>query len=166
MPPVSDRYFQLHAKIEEARKVHDYRAAIRYARQTYPLLADFVHECKRQYGRFDIQSSVAVETGSILMAVMGDREGIAELRAALSAIPELQMWMGTAEAAEKDAAIVDKILGVVAREPGVIQSDLKKHLAIEDGRRLSTLAQWLEKAGRLRRGKEGKTYRLFPSSGG
>lgn len=161
---VPDRYFQLHAKIEEAQKAHDYRTAILYARQTYPLLPAFVKACKREYGRFDIQRSIAVDTGSTLMAVMGDREGIAELRKALSETLELQMWMGAAETAEKDADIVDKILDLVSREAGVLQADLKKHLAMEDGRRPSTLVQWLEKAGRLRRERRGQTYRLFPPS--
>jgi hypothetical protein len=162
--PVVDKYFDLHAKIEAAKKAHDYRTAILYARQTYPLFPAFVEACKRQYKRFDIQSSVAVETGSILMAVMGDREGIAELRKALSGTSELQAWMGAAEKAEQDADVVDRILDLVSREPGVLQTNLKKRLATDDGRRLSTLVQWLGKARRLLLEREGKTYRLFPSS--
>jgi hypothetical protein len=161
--PVEDKYFSLHAKIEAAKKKHDYHAAIKYARQTYPLLPAFVEAVKRQYKRFDIQRSVAVETGSTLMAVMGDRKGIAELRNVLSQKPELREWMSAAEMAEQDADIVDKILQLVDRQPGVLTTHLKKHLVMQDGRRISTLIQWLGKAGRLRLERQGSTCALFPT---
>lgn len=57
---VSQRYFALHEQIQTAQKARDYPQVARLARQTYQLLPGFVAACKREYGRWDIQSSVAV----------------------------------------------------------------------------------------------------------
>ena len=54
--------------------------------------------------------------------------------------------------------LVVGIMGVVHREPGLAQSGLKAHLGAADGRRVSQLAAWLEKAGRVRRVKKGSRH--------
>ena len=159
--PVLDEYFRLHELIEGARTARDYRRAIELARQTYTLLPRFAEAWKSAYGRFDIQTSVAVDTGATLMAVMGDRAGIEQLREVISQSPELARWQEAGDRAAEDADLVDAILDLVAREAGVVQRGLKKHLGVADGQRLGRLAQWLEKAGRLRREPHSQTYRLF-----
>ena len=159
--PVITQYFDLHAKIEAAQRVRDYRAAIAHARKTYSLLPAFVEAWKREYGRFDINTSVAVHTGSTLMAVMSDRQGIEELRLMLAKIPELRKWMDTADSARTDLDTVEAILECVTHTPGVMQRDLKDSIPNKDGRRIATLADWLEKAGRLKRQRQNQTYRLY-----
>jgi len=74
---VSKRYFALHEQIQAAQKARDYLGVARLARQTYQLLPDFVEACKREYGRWDIQSSVAVHTGGTILAVLQDEDGVA-----------------------------------------------------------------------------------------
>jgi len=154
------QYFRLSERIETCKADRDYQGAIAAARETYPLLPRFVQACKQEYGRFDIVTSHAVHTASTLMAVTGERIGIMELREALKSAPELQDWISVADQAARDADLVEGILGAVAAGPGLRQTDLKKHVGIPDARRLSTLAEWLEKAGRLRRVKTGSTYLL------
>ena len=153
--------FALSGQIDEARKAGDFHRAIAAVRGSLPLLAAFVRETKRSFGRWDIQSSVAVHTGATLMAVMGDRAGIAELRSTLEATPELRAWLDAADAAEADADLVDLVMAAVAREPGLVQTSLKVRTGQEDGRRLGTLAGWLEQANRLRRIRQGSTYSLY-----
>ena len=126
-------------------------------------MPDFVKEWVRDIGDFSIVTSHAVHTASGMMAVMGEHDGIAELRAILQEVPELHVWLPVAEEAERDAELVERILEVVARAPGMRQADLKRTVGVEDGRRVATLASWMEKAGRLRRVKDGATNRLYPA---
>jgi hypothetical protein len=155
------RYFELSTIIERSKADGDFVSAIHAARETYPLMPAVVAQIKKEYGRFDLRSSHAIHSASTLMAVMGDRQGIRELREALSATDELKDWLPAAEDAEADAALVEAIVAAVAAQPGLKQSDLKGRVS-DDGRRLGTLAAWLEKGKRLRRVNEGPTYLLYP----
>lgn len=160
---VVDRYFELATIIERAKAEGAFPRAIRAARETYPLLPAVVRQMQKEYGRFDISTSHAVHTASSLMAVMSDREAIQDLRGVLTTTQELRDWLPVAEDAERDLIAVNEIVEAVAANPGLVQSDLKNHCGLKDGRRLSTLAAWLEKAARMRRVRDGSTYRLYPS---
>ncbi|MGA8150423.1 MAG: J domain-containing protein [Terriglobales bacterium] len=116
---------------------------------------------KKEYGSFDICTSHAVHTAGTLMAVIGERQGISELRGVLEATPELHHWLPFAEGAQADADLVNAIMAAVNAQPGLKQKDLKAQVN-GDGRRLSTLASWLEKGKRLRRVSHGSTYLLYP----
>lgn len=156
------RYFELGTIIERARADGDFLRAIRAARDTYPLMPAVVRQMKKEYGSFDVRTSHAVHTASTLMAVMGDRKGIQELREALSTTRELRDWLPAVDDAEADAVSVERILAAVAARPGLSQSELKNCVGSDDGRRLSTLAAWLEKGKRLQRVKQRSTYLLYP----
>lgn len=155
-----NRYFDLSSAIVNAKSRGDFRAAARAARQTYPLMDAVVKQMKSEFGSFDIATSHAVHTAGTLMAVIGDREGIQELRSALQLTPELRAWLPFADEADSDADLVDKILTTVNTHPGVKQRDLKVETQ-GDGRRLSLLASWLEKGGRIQRVSQGNTYLLY-----
>lgn len=156
------QYFALSERIVSAKTDRNYALAIAASRETYPLLPAVVRDWKREYGRFDITTSHAVHTGGTLMAVMGELEGLRELRRVLESVPELREWLPVADESEKDAELAEGIVDVVSRSPGVLQSELKGRLGAQESRRVSQLAQWLEKAGRLRRIRSGKTFRLMP----
>jgi len=155
-----NRYFELSNTIVSAKSRGDFRAAVRAARQTYPLMPAVVRQMKSEFGGFDIATSHAVHTAGTLMAVIGDREGIQELRAALQSTTELRVWLSSADEAESDADLVDKIVSAVNAKPGVKQKDLKTEIE-RDGRRLSILASWLEKGGRIQRVSQGNSYLLY-----
>jgi len=159
---VVHQYFALINTVLRAKADSDFPRAIRAARDTYPLMPAVVRQIKKEYGEFDIGPSAAVHTASTLMAVMGDRKGIQELREALAATRELKDWLPSVERAETDADLVDKIVAAVAARPGLSQSELKNCVGSDDGRRLSTLAAWLEKGKRLQRVKQRSTYLLYP----
>lgn len=78
----------------------------------------------------------------------------------LAAVDELEPWRPVGDSAATDLKLVERILGVVVAHPGVLQSALRDHLPDADGRRLATLATWLEKAGRINRARSGKTWEL------
>lgn len=156
------RYFELAVIIERAKADRDFPRAIRAARDTYPLMPAVVRQMKKEYGSFDVRTSHAVHTAGTLMAVMGDREGIQELREALAATRELRDWLPAVEDAEADAASVDQIVAAVAAKPGLSQKELKDCITARDGRRISILAASLDNGKRLQRVKEGSTYLLYP----
>lgn len=156
----SQRYFSLHERIQSAHKARDYREVARLARQTYDLLPMFVAAWKREYGRWDIQTSLAVHTGGTVLAVLQDEEGIQQLLRTLAAVNDLKPWRPVGDAAAADLKLVSRILGVVAAAPGLHQADLRKQLLDADGRRVAALTAWLEKAGRLRRVRKGRDYEL------
>ena len=157
-----DRYFELSNVIEGAKADGDFGTAIRAARETYPLMGAVVQQMKKEYGSFDICTSHAVHTAGTLMAVVGERQGISELWVVLNATPDLRQWLPVGERAQADADLVDAIMAAVNDQPGIKQNDLKGRIS-GDGRRLSTLASWLEKGRRLRRVSVGSTYMLYPA---
>ena len=159
-PQAIDEYFRLSSAIETAKRDGDLAGAIRAARQTYTILPRVVREWVREYGTFDISTSHAVDTAAPLMAVVGDRDALRELRGTLDRIPEMRDWMPVVDQADRDAESIVAVLTAVERNPGLLQNRLKEHVAAEDARRLSALVRRLEKGSRLRRVRTGKTYRL------
>ncbi len=160
---VADEYYRLLNEMHAARTQRDYVAAAALARQSFPLLKPWIEHEIREYGSFHVSSIPCLEIAGTLMAVIGDLAGLSEMRAVVASVPELNGWMDTVESHERDAVLVQRILAAVAAEPGIRQRELKRHVGDADGRRPSTLAEWLDKSGRIRREKDGSTYRLFPS---
>jgi hypothetical protein len=154
------RYFELSGVIEHAKQDGDFAKAVAAARESFPLFAALVRQTKRDFGRFDIQTSHAVHTAGALMAVLADTGALQELRTALGNVAELREWISIVDDAEADAESVKAILSAVIAEPGLKQSDLKKLLGSE--RQIGHLPALLEKAKQLQRVSHGSTYRLYP----
>jgi len=157
-----DRYFDLHARIEDAIRSDDYRTVASCVKNSIPLFQALVEETKRDYGRFDIQRSVAVDKGGRVLAAMGDIVGLKEMHRRLERIPELQDWRIFVEGLLEDVEIGEKIIAVVKQTPGIRQFDMKGTVGTADGRRIATICLWLEKVGRLRRERQGRSFTLSP----
>lgn len=155
------RYCELSGEIERAKRNGDYKTAIIAARETFPLLTVVVAATIQEYGKWDITTSHAVHTASTLMAVEEDRTAIAELRAALQAIPGLSDWLLVVDAAEEDAGIVARVKAAIRARPGVHQAELKKVTGLSDGGRIGQLVAYLERGGHIRRVRAGRTYELY-----
>lgn len=155
-----DRYFDLLGAFSAAVKEQKYKAAIQLARESLREIPLFVTEWRNSYGSFDISSIPVLEKGGTIMAVIGDREGIAEIRRTVESIPDLHGWLPTVEAHERDVDMVDAILKVVREHPGILQNEIKNAINAQEGGRPSTLISWLEKARIICRQKSKKTYKL------
>jgi hypothetical protein len=159
--PVIARYYELLGIISDAKSDKDYPKAIRAARDTYSFLGDFVRESMREDdGEFAVELIPAIDVAGPMMAVMGDRKGIAEMSAAIAGVSGLEEWADSGQWVLEEANLVDRILELVAKNPGLKQNKLKQATGASDGRRLSTLARWLEDAGRMVRVRVGSTYEL------
>lgn len=159
-------YFELLGKLQSALSGHDYRLAARLTRESLQQLPALVRQTKGEYGAFDIQSIPALQHGGTAMALVGDRDGLRQMREVVESTPELRQWMATVRTHEKDMMLFDAILEAVAENPGCLQTSVKDLVSEEDGRRVANLISWLEKAGKLARRKEGRSYSLVIAESG
>lgn len=161
--PIVTRYYDLSEEISRAKADRDYPRAIRAARETFSILNDFVRETMREDdGVFANELIRAIDDAGPMMAVMGDREAIAEMAAAIEGTDGLEEWSDAAEWTLQEADLVEKILEVVVANPGLKQKNLKAAVGASDARRLATVVRWLEDANRLVRVRVGSTYELHP----
>ncbi|HWP92591.1 MAG TPA: J domain-containing protein [Thermodesulfobacteriota bacterium] len=160
---MTDDYFSTMAKMQEAISKRDYERAAQMARENMHQVPAFVRCTKQSYGSFDISSIPAFEVGGTMLALMGDDEGLAEMRGIVISDYDLEPWINVIEQHEEDRRLFENILEVVQQNPGCRQTDMKSLVGTEDGRRVSNLIGWLEKAGKIMREKQGKTYAIWPA---
>ena len=80
----------------------------------------------------------------------------------VASIPELEPWAETVERHQGDRRLLKSIMQLVAARPNCLQTEVKELVGEEDGRRVANLLAYLDKAGRIRRVKAGRTYRILP----
>lgn len=153
-------YFELFGQLQSALSQRNYGRAAQLARESLRELPALVRETKSEYGAFDIASIPALQHGGTAMALQGDLDGLREMRDVVESIPELRHWMPTVKAHEEDMQLFNAVLEVVAENPGSLQTGVKGLVNVEDGRRVANLISWLEKAGKIARRKEGRSYSL------
>ena len=89
---ISDAYFEAMAKVQGAIAQHDYERASKMVRKSMELIPGWVHEQVRDYGAFQIGSIPALEQGGIMLALVGDRDGLSKMHDLVCSIPELARW--------------------------------------------------------------------------
>jgi hypothetical protein len=157
---VVDRYYATMAQVQGAMSRRDYDAAARAVRENLKLIPAWVNAIRREHGAFDISSIPGIEQGGIALALIGDDEGIAEMREIAARTPELKPWSDRIEQSGKDRQLFHTITEAVEASPGCLQTDVKALVGEANGARVALLIGYLEKAGKLARVKTGKTYRL------
>ena len=155
-----NRYFKELEKLTSSVTAKDYPAAAAAARASLPLLRSWLEDKRGDGERLDI-SIPALSQGGTMMAIVGDKDGLSELRELVRAFEYLKDYRGEAEDHFRDLELFDQIRGVVRAKPGVLQNRMKTELGIDDGRNASRLVSYLEKSGEIQRAKSGKTYELF-----
>jgi hypothetical protein len=104
---------------------------------------------------------MAVHKGGMLLAALGDVAGLAELLQVLDAMSETTEWASYIRERLQDATLADQVLEIVKATPGTLQAGLGKTVEGVDKERLRALCYWLERVGRLRREKQGRSYSLY-----
>lgn len=153
-------YFAAMVSQQAAMRANDFSAAASFAIDGLRLLPGFVAETADAFGRFDIGSIPCLEEGGRVFALTGDATAQAELARIVRQTPELAPWLPLLDRLAHEQALVPRILEAVAAHPGCLQTDLKTLLAEPDGRLIATLLSFLERAGRLARIREGRSYAL------
>lgn len=153
------RYFELLREIKDLESAREFTPMLQRCSASLPLLPSLVSDCKREYGRFDIESVPAIETGCRYWAALEDEANIEIVAQAIAATPELSSWMSAVEQARRDVDLVRRLLDHVAHNPGTIQSTLGQVLGVPS-EQARELAYTLAALGRLEREKAGRSYRL------
>lgn len=153
-------YFAAMVSQQTAMRANDFSAAAAFALEGLRLLPGFVAETADAFGRFDIGSIPCLEEGGRIFALTGDATAQAELARVVRQIPELAAWLPLLDRLEHEQVLVPRIVETVGAQPGCLQTDLKTLLAEPDGRLIATLVSFLERAGRIARIREGRSYVL------
>lgn len=154
-------YFETMGRMLEAISSRDYASAAALARKNLDELPSLVRSTKREYGSFDLQGIPGLEQGGTMLALAGDREALAKMKRILETLPELAPWKSEPQRHLENLDLFAKITGAIESHPGCLQSSIKGLVRTDDGRRLATLISWLEKAGRIRRLRQGSSYALY-----
>lgn len=159
----SNCYFDLMGKMQLAAANLRYDDAARIIQETLGVVEPWLKEDLSESGQFFISSIPVFEQGGRILAYLGRDSMLSEMDAIIQRHPEFAPWQDTVAQHRADIARFARILEIVAQTPGTLQTDMKKLLGEDDGRRIATLIAFLEKSGRLGRQKSGKTYKLVPA---
>ena len=157
-----DAYFDAMHRLEAALDRRDYAGAAPHVHESLKWLPGWVRELRAERRRFDVQVIHALERGGTALALIGDREGLAEMRRVVESEPELEPWLKRVRQHEIAARIVPQIEDLARTRPVCLQSEMKGLLGVDDGPLVGRLIQYLEKAGRIARVRTGRTWRLLP----
>lgn len=159
---VSDAYFETMFRMQKAVSSQDFEEAARLVRENLQYIPDWVRETRHDYGSFDISSVPALQQGGTILALVGDDEGIEQMREVVSSTPELEQWVKGVEQHQLDRRLFEVILKLVTDRPNCLQTEVKGFIGVEDGRKVANLISYLDKAGKITRVKSGRTYRILP----
>jgi len=158
------RYFETMALMLEAIARRDFGTAAELARCNIDEIPDMVQSCVRDYGSFDLQGVPGLEQGGTMLALARDRDALLKARRVIARIPELGPWQAEPDRHLANLELFIRIEAEIASAPGCLQTEVKALAGESDGRRVANLISWLEKAGRIRRIRYGKTYRLYSAA--
>jgi hypothetical protein len=161
-PEREREYFATLHQLREAISKRDYSNAARFARENLRHLPAFVPSIEERYHCKlpHVVHIPVLKHGGTILALVGDTEGLMEMRATVLSIPELALCIPAVEQHVEDMRLFEAILQAVAEKPGCIQSSMKGLIGAEDGHRVAYLISWLEKAGKIRRIRRGLSYSL------
>lgn len=156
-------YFDSMVSMQKAIRANDFSTATRHAVEGIRLLPAFVAETKQDFGQFDIRSIPCIDEGGRIFALTGDATAQAELVRVVTQTPELSPWLPLLDRHRREQTLVPQIIETVRAHPGCLQTDLKEMLCEPDGRLIATLLSFLERAGRIARVRNSRTYALYAS---
>jgi len=156
----TDKYFEILAKLQEAISKREYKAAASLTIKSLNQIPALIKSEKQKYGSFDITSIPALEHGGTILALLGMKNELIKMKDLVYSTPALEPWRTTINKHLEDISFFTHILEVIAENPNCQQTDVKKLIGYNDGRRVANLLSWLDKAGKIVRTKKGKTYTL------
>lgn len=153
-------YFSQLQALQESISDRRYTDAATAARKSLPLIRKWLEDPRGNGKRLRL-SMPALTQGGTMLAITGDRKGLAMLHDLVSEFDHLEEYRADAEKHLAAIDLFDAIRKVVAENPGILQSKMKSKVGVEDGRLVGNLISWLEKAGEISRARSGKTYALY-----
>ena len=182
-----DAYFDAMSRMQAAIAKHQYEKAAGLARENLRAIPKWIEEeaynaairvelshclgmdCEVERELADEERSLlppsipVFQQGGTILALVGDEEGLSRMVDLAASIPELVKWVGNVEQHLSNLELFKSIEETIRSHPSCLQSDVKRLVGEEDGRRVANLISYLEKAKRIVRVKEGRTYRILPA---
>ncbi len=159
-----DAYYETMGLLTNAISDRDYEHAAGLVNQNLNYIPGWVQETCNEFGAFDIGAIPALEQGGTILALVGDEAGISRMRDLVTSLPPLEPWMPTIGKHEEDTILFNSILEAVESHPNCLQTEVKGFVGVSDGRRVANLLSYLEKAGKIVRKRERRTYRITTGS--
>jgi hypothetical protein len=154
-------YFRLNSLIVAACATRQYEEAMLLAKCAWPLIPRVL--CGELAG-VDPQEIAAIDSVLDLLVAADDEQGLTELLGIVKTNKRLSVLRRNAvETALEGLALSRRIVEAVARQPGVVQTDLDELLGVEPAA-VRVHCSGMAGLGRLARKKQGSSYALFPSS--
>lgn len=153
-------YFRTMEEMDWAISDRRYDDAAQFARENLERIFDFVNEMILEHGKFDTRSVPALERGGTMMALADDAAGLNRMRKVVVAIPPLAARIPAIEKHFRSRDLFRRIPEALSQRGPCLQNEMKTLLGETDGHHVAQLLAWLEKAGRIRRERSGKTYRV------
>lgn len=160
--PATNPDLQALVRLDRALLERDYAAA---ARQVRECLATLPRRFRERIGIHPLLPTtrlIELEQGGTAMALVGDEDGLNEMRRVVESVPGLERWIPKVAKHQLACDIVPKIEELIRSHPICMQRDMKHLLGVADGHLVNHLLQYLEKDGRLVRVRSGRTWRLLP----
>lgn len=158
----ADAYFRVKFRLEEAFRRRDYAGAAPEVHEGLKRLVAWVRAFRAAGRPFGVRRIPALERGGTALVLVGDREGLAEMRRVVESEPELAPWVERVREHELAARLAPRIETLVRERPVCLQSELKGLLGVDDARLLGRLIPNLVGAGRIARVRAGRAWRLLP----
>lgn len=152
---LNDLYFDLMDKLKAAEKKGDISNLLMHSQGSLGLLESIIKYNKKEYGSFDIKTIPALDKALIYFAINGNIGQLKNIQDMVNYFKELHPYKDKVDIAFTRRDLAAKIYQYVKANPNCPQTDLKKNLDCDDGRLISTTAQYMDKAGKLTRKKEG-----------
>lgn len=159
----SDKYFDNLGMLQEALSKRDYGKASDLTVESLKYITPFVQSEKRQYGSFNIRSIPSLESGGNVLALMGMKNELEEMKNLVNLIPDLKPWKSIVDEHIENIELISKILVTVNDNPNCLQTDVKNLIDFSDGKRIANILYWLDKTRNITRIKKGRTYSLILS---
>ena len=157
------RYFELMGPLQGAISAGSYDEAARIVGETLDVVERWLQEDVGEYGRFLVSSIPVFEKGGRVLAYLGRDRELARMLTIVERHAEFAPWQEMVAEHRADQVRFARILEIVARQPGTLQTDMKDLLGEDHGGHVATLIAFLEKAGRINRQRSGKSYKLLPA---
>lgn len=157
---ISDAYFATMSRLQTAISDRNFEAAGELIRENLTYIPAWVVETHQQFGSFDIGTIPALQQGGTILTLLDDGDGINRMEALVRSVPDLARWQEDIERHRSDQILFRKIEVAIANHANCLQTEVKELVGAADGHRVATLIGYLEKAGKIARIKEGRTYRL------
>ena len=154
-----DAYFKTLERMEQAIGRRQYSAAVDLIIQNLECIPDFAKE-EDASGEGIPPSIPALEQGGRILALVGNSEGLQQMRQIVSGTKQLSGYSADVDRHFEDMMMFQAIRRAVNDNPNCLQSEVKFLIGAVDGRRVANLVSYLEKSGEIQRFRDGRGIRL------